>query len=126
LHARRCFNPNKMGCNQTIEVDLRKHSVRVPHGIVMLAGKPALGALLQVFKWNPNDTLAIHYHQKQANAVAACIAGPDGLFSLALAPGEYELRTSIGPGIDVTSVLISVKPGWHRSRRIVVPMAVGT
>ncbi|MGP8252737.1 MAG: hypothetical protein ACLQHF_11935 [Terracidiphilus sp.] len=118
--------PTKWGGNQTVEVDLRNHPVRVPRGIVMLAGKPAGGALLQVFTWNPSDTLAIHYNQQRVSAVAACITGPDGLFSFALAPGEYELRTSLGPGIDVTSVLISAKSGWHRSRRIVVPMSVGT
>ncbi|HTW78598.1 MAG TPA: hypothetical protein VME23_03535 [Terracidiphilus sp.] len=107
-------------------MDLRDEPVTGIGGIVMLANAPADGVLLQVFIRKHDDPLYVPRDQQKATAIAACITRNNGLFSFSLDPGEYEIRASMNGGIDVTSVFVVVKPGWRRSRRIVVEMHVGT
>jgi hypothetical protein len=54
------------------------------------------------------------------------MTGDDGAFTFSLPPGEYELRMSQNPGVDVTSVIVTVERGAHRSEEIKVEMQVGT
>lgn len=59
--------------------------------------------------------------------IAACVTGPDGKFCFAgLNAGVYELRSSIGSGINVTHVYVKVDPKSKVSKELVVTNTVGT
>jgi hypothetical protein len=116
----------RYGGNQLVQIDLRDEPIARPNGIVMLAGSPAGGVLLQVFSRKHDDPLYVPRERQKARAIAACVTRNGGLFSFSLHPGEYEIRASMNPGIDVTSVFVIVKSGWRRSKPIVVEMPLGT
>ena len=118
----------RWGGNELVEIDMREHPVRAPHGGVAIGWPehPADGVLLQVFKRSPSDPPYSKQDQATHPPVAACVTGADGTFSFTLPQGEYELRASMGKGMNVTLVFLTVKRGWHSSRKIVIQMHPGT
>ena len=59
--------------------------------------------------------------------IAACRTGIDGKFCFRnVGPGKYELRSSIGFGINVTSVCVIVDPAEGTQEEINVDMVLGT
>jgi hypothetical protein len=116
------------GGNELIEIDLRVHPVRAPHGGVPVGWpeQPADGVLLQVFKRSPSDPLYSKRDQATHPPVAACATGADGTFSFTHPQGEYELRASMNRSMDVTLVFLTVKRGWHWPRKISIQMHPGT
>jgi hypothetical protein len=116
----------RWGGNEKIEIDLRDKPVRTVRGTVVWPDGETVSALVQVYLRKPSDG---HYQTRYEDArlpVAACETGDDGAFAFSLAPGEYELRMSQNGGVDVTSVFLTVKHGWHRSRKIKAQMHLGT
>ncbi len=118
--------PTRWGGNERIVIDFRDKPVRTITGIVKGPGEGTLKTLVQVFSRKASDPLSRPPDQENEIPVAACITGDDGVFGFSLRAGEYELRMSQNPRVDVTSVFVKVKHGWHRSRKIKVPMHVGT
>lgn len=116
----------RFGGNMTIEIDISR-PVRKLRGVVEWPGvQPASGVLLQVFTRNHSDPHFTPRDRETAPPIAACVTGADGAFFFSLPEGEYELRASLDQVTDVTSVFVTVKHGWRWSRRIVIPMSVGT
>jgi hypothetical protein len=115
------------GGNERIEIDMRDKPVRIVSGIVLWPGdEPSNESLVQVFQRKPSDPLYKPSDKERDVPVAACVTGTDGVFAFSLPSGEYELRVSLNKGIDVTSVFVTVKHGWHRSKKIRVVMKPGT
>jgi hypothetical protein len=116
----------RWGGNETITIDLRDMPVRKVRGTTVFPGNETVSTLVQVFLRKPSDARYQTRYEDARLPVAACITGHDGAFAFSLPPGEYELRMSQGAGVDVTSVLITVKRGHYSSKRISVTMHVGT
>ena len=116
----------RWGGNERVVIDLRDKPVRTVRGIVLGPGEGTLKTLVQVFHRKPSDPLSRSSDQENELPAAACVTGDDGNFAFSLPPGEYELRMSQNQGVDVTSVIVTVKRGCHRSRKIRVYMHVGT
>jgi hypothetical protein len=116
----------RWGGNERVVMDLRDKSLRIVSGTVQGPGVGSLNTLVQVFQRKPSDPLYKASDQENGLPVAACVTGSDGTFTFSLPPGEYELRMSQNLGVDVTSVLVAVKQGWHSSKKIRVEMHVGT
>jgi hypothetical protein len=116
----------RWGGNERIEIDLRDKPVRKVEGNVLGPGEGTLSTLVQVFLRQPSDPLYQPPSQERRMPVAACVTGTDGSFDFSLPPGEYELLMSQNVGVDVTSVLITVRHGHYRSEKISVVMHVGT
>jgi len=115
------------GGNELIEIDMREEPVQATRGVVnWTEDQPANGVLLQVFKRSPSDPPYSKQDQAANPPVAACVTGADGTFSFTLPQGEYELRASMGKGMNVTLVFLSVKRGWHWPRKISIQMHPGT
>src|SRR5579872_6766621 len=108
----------RWGGNETVMIDLRDKPVRMVSGTVVGPGIGSLSTLVQVFRRKPSDPLYRLSDQKSEAPVAACVTGDDGVFAFSLPPGEYELRMSQNAGVDVTSVFVTVKHGFRRSRKI--------
>jgi len=129
--SRRCKDvplttETRWGGNETFTIDLRDKPVRTVRGTVAGPYGETVSALVQIYLRKPSDG---HYQTRYEDdrlPVAACETGDDGAFAFSLPPGEYELRMSQKGGIDVTSVFVTVKHGWHRSRKIKAQMHVGT
>lgn len=116
----------RWGGNMRIVIDLRGKPVRTVRGTVLGPGEVSLETLVQVFRRESSDPPGqVSNHEKDQPA-AACLTGDDGGFAFSLPPGEYELRMSQNSGVDVTSVYVTVKRGFHWSRKIRVMMHVGT
>jgi hypothetical protein len=87
--------------------------------------------LVEVFD-NP-EHLLLNYpenmtRRKLQKRIASCETGADGRFCFRnLPPGKYEMRFSIGPGWDVTSVYVIVDPRYAEStsEEIYVGMQIG-
>jgi len=59
--------------------------------------------------------------------IAACITGANGEFCFRSLPaGTYEIRSSISGGVDITRIYITVDPKHGKSKKVEVPMQVGT
>jgi len=118
----------RWGGNELVEIDMREEPVRTAHGGVAIGWpkQPADGVLLQVFKRRPSDPPFSKQDQAANPPVAACVTGADGAFSFTLPQGEYELRASMGKGMNVTLVFLTVKRGWHWPRKISIQMHPGT
>ena len=130
-HSRHCTKEpvtsvTHWGGNEWIVIDLRDKPVRTVEGIVLGPGVGSLKTLVQVFRRKPSDPLPRRWDQEMGLPAAACMTGDDGVFTFSLPPGEYELRMSQNPGVDVTSVIVTVERGAHRSEEIKVEMQVGT
>ena len=74
--------------------------------------------------WNP----ATHLRRKpKQHRLSACITSKDGRFCFSDLPdGKYELRSSLGTGIDVTHVIVVVKKKAGKTKTLEVEMHVGT
>jgi hypothetical protein len=116
----------RWGGNEQVEIDLRDKPVRTVRGTVARPDGETVSALVQVFLRKPSDARYQTRYEDARLPVAACVTGHDGAFAFSLPPGEYELRMSVGAGVDVTSVFVTVKRGWHMSRKIKTEMHVGT
>jgi hypothetical protein len=116
----------RWGGNERVVIDLRDKPVRSVRGIVLGPGEGTLKTLVQVFHRKPPDPLSRASDQENELPAVACVTRDDGNFAFSLPPGEYELRMSQNQGVDVTSVIVTVKHGCHRSRKIRVVMQVGT
>ncbi|MGD0737248.1 MAG: hypothetical protein ABR976_19110 [Terracidiphilus sp.] len=118
--------PTSWGGNIRVEIDLRDKPMSNVRGIVEGPGDGTYTTLVQAFRRRPQDPLYIPANQEHELPVAACRTGTSGFFSFTLPSGEYELRMSQNPGVDVTSVLIVVEHGSSRSEKIRAVMHVGT
>ena len=116
----------RWGGNERIVIDLRDQPTRTVKGVVRGPGEGSLETLVQVFPREHSDPLCRPSDQENAVPAAACVTGDDGFFAFSLPSGEYELRMSQNKGVDVTSVIVTVKHGCHRARKIKVAMHVGT
>lgn len=116
----------RWGGNETVLIDLRDKPVRIVTGTVEGPGVGHLNTLVQVFRRKPSDAPFQPSHQENELPVAACVTRDDGVFTFSLPAGEYELRMSQNVGVNVTSVLVAVKPGSPSSKKIRVVMSVGT
>jgi hypothetical protein len=116
----------RWGGNETITIDLRDKPVRKVRGTAVFPGNETVSTLVQVFLRKPSDARYQTRYEDARLPVAACVTGHDGAFAFSLPPGDYELRMSQGAGVDVTSVFVTVKRGWHWSRKIKAEMHVGT
>ena len=66
-------------------------------------------------------------NQPKQTRIAACKTGPDGKFCFRhVRPGRYEIRSSIGSGMNVSSMSVIVDPEKGRSKSITIRMTVGT
>lgn len=116
----------RWGGNETITIDMQDKPVRKVRGIAVFPGGDTSNTLVQVFLRKPSDARYQTQYDDARLPAAACVTSNDGAFAFSLPPGEYELRMSQGAGVDVTSVLVTVKRGWHWSRKIKAEMHVGT
>jgi hypothetical protein len=116
----------RWGGNERVVLDHRNKPVRMVRGTVTGPGEGIYKTLIQVFPQKPSDLHSLTSGQENGLPIAACETGGDGAFTFHLPPGEYELLMSQDGGVDVTAVLVSVKRGWHRSRKIRAVMVVGT
>jgi hypothetical protein len=116
----------RWGGNEGVEIDLRDKPVREVKGIVSGPGEGSTSTLVQVFLRKPSDGRNQTRYEDARLPVATCETGDDGAFGFSLSPGEYELRFSQNVGVDVTSVFVTVKSGWHLSRKIRAHMYLGT
>lgn len=117
------------GGNMRIEME-QKNPVKIVCGVVQNGKKPVRGALVEVFA---NSESALRepsngtQEEPKETRVAACRTGADGKFGFRnLATGKYQLRSSIGPGWDVTFVNVAVDTKKGENEQIDVPMQVGT
>ncbi|MGD0345251.1 MAG: hypothetical protein ABSA85_00760 [Terracidiphilus sp.] len=115
----------RWGGNEAVMIDLRDKPVRKVRGTTVFPGNETVGTLVQVFLRKPSDGRYKTRYEDARLPVAACVTGHDGAFAFSLPPGEYELRMSLGAGVDVTSVFVTVKRGWQMSRRIKAEMHLG-
>ena len=97
---------------------------------IELSEEPIKGALVEIFTHpeqllqNPSSGNEVKLKQRR---IAACRTGVDGKFCFRdVGPGKYELRSSIGPGMNVTSVYVIVDPTEGNQEEINVDMHVGT
>lgn len=120
--------PTRWGGNEAILVDLRDRPVRVARGRTLFGGEsePLPDVLLQVYRRKHLDSLYQTPQPGDPLPVAACITGKDGGFRFDLPNGEYELRASVGPGMDVTHTYFVIRHGLVRSRPIVIAIHLGT
>lgn len=131
-HSRHCTQEpvtteTRWGGNERIVLDLRDKPTRTLKGVVLRwPGEAPSKTLVQVFHRKPSDPLSRPSDQENAVPVAACVTGDDGTFAFSLPSGEYELRMSQKEDMDVTSVIVTVKRGLHRARKIKVLMQAGT
>jgi hypothetical protein len=117
----------RWGGNERIVIDFRDKPVRRVSGTVFWPqGEPLNKALVQIFQREHSDPIAKPPDQEHGIPKAACVTGPDGVFGFSLPAGEYEIRASIGNGVDVTSVLLTVNHWSFRSTKIKVTMHPGT
>jgi len=121
--------PTRWGGNELIQIDMWDKPIRSPHGFVSQGwgeNEPATNTLLQVFERNPFDPLTQPDHDKMV-PILACVTDASGASVFSLPDGEYEIRASMNPGINVSSVFIRVHHGLlTRSRKILIPLHVGT
>jgi hypothetical protein len=89
-------------------------------------------ALVEVF--DHPDWLLLGYPESEKaqlkqHRIAACKTGPDGRFCFVGLPhGNYEVRCSFDPGVDVTHVYVTLASSrlWHPRRSLRVYMSLGT
>lgn len=116
------------GGNREIEIE-QKNPIKVLRGVVKSSEEPLQGALVEVFRNTEHPSRArsngIQEQPKQSR-VAACRTRADGNFCFRhLAPGNYELRSSIDSGWDVTIVKVAVDEKAGKEELINVSMYVG-
>ena len=93
-------------------------------------GSPADGALVEIFthpeylrKGLPNG----RQDRPEQRRLAACRTKADGKFCFPrLAPGTYELRSSLNAGWDVTHLHVTVDPKNGKTEDLQVRMHLGT
>jgi hypothetical protein len=120
----------RSGGNQHIVIKEEKIH-RTLRGAVGPNITPPLTVLVEVFD-NP-DHLLLNYPENLTRRtlqrrIAACETSVEGRFCFRNIPsGKYEMRFSIGPGWDVTSVYIVVDPTYagSTSEEIYVGMQLG-
>jgi protocatechuate 3,4-dioxygenase beta subunit len=101
-------------------------------GVVQDAtGRPLLNVLVEVFD-HPDHLLLEHPSNQKEKAkqrrIAACETGDDGKFCFVKIPkGNYEIRTSLDSGWNVTHVWVRLDPSHRRSGRsgMEIQMQVG-
>jgi len=121
----------RIGGNEHIVIKEEK-IYRTLRGAVDTYNNPQLTVLVEVFD-NP-DHLLLGYPEnltkrKRQKRIAACETGANGKFCFRnIPPGKYEMRFSIGPNWNVTSVYIVMDPTYagSSSEDIYVGMQLGT
>lgn len=121
----------RTGGNEQVTIIERK-VFKIIHGTIETYSNSQIETLIEVFD-NP-EHLRLNYpesvtQRKPQKRIAACKSGKDGSFCFdEIPPGKYELRLSIGPEWNVTSVYIVVNPRNKNStgEKLSVPMKLGT
>ena len=121
----------RIGGNQHI-VTKEEKIYRTLRGVADTYSNPQLTVLVEVFD-NP-DHLLLGYPEnltkrKRQKRIAACETGANGKFCFRnFPPGKYEMRFSIGPNWNVTSVYIVTDSTYagSSSEDIYVGMQLGT
>ena len=93
-------------------------------------GSPVDGALVEIFT-HPEYLLKDDPNGKQdrpeQRRIAICLTKADGKFCFPrLAPGTYELRTSLNAGWDVTHLHVTVNPRSGKTEGLQIRMHLGT
>jgi hypothetical protein len=94
--------------------------------MTLVGDEPLTDVLLQVYRRQHADPLSSSRDDAQPLPISACVTGNDGTFRFDLPNGEYELRSSTGPGMNVTHTYFVIRKGAHRSDRMVIRITPGT
>jgi protocatechuate 3,4-dioxygenase beta subunit len=88
------------------------------------------GALVELFdhgEYLTQETADERKSPPKQTRIAACKTGPDGKFCFRnVLPGRYEIRSSVGSGINVSSMSVIVDPQKGHRKLITIRMTVGT
>lgn len=122
-------NTTIWGGNENVVMDMRNPMGNI-RGTVMediQSHKPLSGVLVEIYNHPEIVQQDSSRNRTGQTRIIGCVTGQNGRFSFKLKSGDYELRASKAPDMNVTSILIRVrKPGFPSTKHLVVQLFPGT